>query len=213
MLSLNTGNDGSILTTWERSGWSVFMQVDGDVQSISDCGDYTYSDITFKMVLSPLSDGAMLPAFRITNLGPIPRIVDIAVDGVLGVDGQPETLVAAYENGQYPFISGGDYGFTWIARNYPLVRDFSIYSFGESAMLTGNMWEQVADEQLTGIQSGLAFSWQDLIAPTGHSVVVSTIVRAGRFIVAAPVLKMDESTIPPQIRSSDKVRLGRCCER
>jgi hypothetical protein len=156
----------------------------------SDC-----SGVVISTHANRLSANAVLLAFKFVNKNSTPEIVDISVFGDVSIsinDFAPFETIA--ENG---FTTWSDpYRLTVICLNYSLVSSVTTYWFGPSESVSSMCWTQTAESSLSGVDSGLAFSWQNILLSPGESKTVAVIVKSDVFDSISPMLTLDLMMIP-----------------
>jgi hypothetical protein len=90
------------------------------------------------------------------------------------------------------------YAYTLVGRNYPLVTDLSTYWFGLFSSRSSYYWTQVSLSSYSG-NSGLTFSWQDILLGAGQSSCVSAIFKSGVYVADQPRLLVHSGSFPASV--------------
>jgi hypothetical protein len=154
--------------------------------AVSRVGGSAEFGISLSMSWKPLSQIAFVLLFQLTNQDSYPQTADIGIrsDIHLNNDYAPVAAIGSVGSSSRGFtissaVSSPTYRLTFVCRNYPLVTDVSTYWFGYYANRSANQWEQVTTPSISGIDSGMAFSWQGVSVPSYGSATRSVIVKLG----------------------------------
>jgi hypothetical protein len=146
-----------------------------------------------------LSENAVLIAFKLMNSNLLSQMVDVGVDSDIYFDGNDGASVESLSNDMGFVMYSSINSFTIIGRSYPLVRDLTTYWFGSQGSRSSYYWTQISSTSISGVDSGMTFSWQQILIPSNGSVTVSVIMRSGNFDPMSPILNMTNTIIPSQI--------------
>jgi hypothetical protein len=121
--------------------------------------------------------------------------VDVECDSDLCLNGDDSPIVSAVGDGRGFSVTSGGYIFTFIGRNYPLIRNVSSYWFGSVISASSHYWDQVSMNSYTGGDSACSWSWQGISIPAGKFVSVGILCRSGSFISDGPDLSISPDSM------------------
>jgi hypothetical protein len=85
----------------------------------------------------------------------------IGISSDIDFDGNDQATLCSIESNQGFIISSDNSAMRFICRNTPLVTDVSTYWFG--SLSDRSNWTQVQDDCITGTDSAISFSWQNIL--------------------------------------------------
>jgi hypothetical protein len=96
-----------------------------------------------------------------------------------------------------------------IGRHYPLVSHLTTFWFGPFRDIASNWWNQTSATVFSGINVGMAFSWQNISVLGNDFACLSVIFRSGNHYVDQPVLtNLAASSESVSVLSSFSVRFS-----
>jgi hypothetical protein len=154
-----------------------------------------------------LSENAILLAFHLENSNASAQTVDVGVSSDVYFDGNDAAPIDALSGNRGLVMYSTTNAFTIIGRLYPLVRDLTTYWFGSLGSRSENIWTQTSATTFSGSDSGMAFSWQRILIPSGQSTTISVIMRSGNFDSIAPILLMTDTVFPAWVLPTDVLQI------
>ncbi|OHT13727.1 hypothetical protein TRFO_16050 [Tritrichomonas foetus] len=177
-------------TTYANVGYSSYLRVDGQSKSI-DVATATFNGIQFT-VSHEIKDGnsRIDVIHNIQNLENTQKTIDLAdhCDSQLGSDDRPIIDMvhpnnAPYTNQAYLYIhSSSNYFYIFLKGIFD--PPYSSAWFGQYSARTSYLWQNATVQTYSGGDSGLVYSWQNVIVPP-MGLVRLTSVFSVRLIVSA----------------------------
>jgi hypothetical protein len=136
--------------------------------------------------------------YATTNPTAVSKTVTIGVawDAKFNSDESPPFATLPAWSG---FVMGpdSDYRLTFVCRHSPHVTDVDSYWYGSAGARTSHYWTQISSTYLSGIDSGLAFSWYNRTLLPGESKNFSVLLVSRDLTNTSLVLNLSGTVIPP----------------
>ena len=162
---------GNVKTTYADAGYKVFMKVNGSQTSAPNGKVYNGVKITYEIKYSTQQNFTIV-TFHVTNQTNTAKTVGVAVGADIMIGGNDRAPIKKLPNDTGFEMWDGNNKFYVYLKNSPSygVTNVSTYWFGHYGSYPSNLWNNVSTSSISGIDSGMAFSWKDKTLPANGTL-------------------------------------------
>lgn len=176
-----TSKGDLIQTTYRNLGYTTFLKIGNEVIDVSFVDDTTVVHKGIQVEFAPqfIGDNYFKLQYLVTNTLNTDKVISIGFDADIQIDTNDKAPVEKIP-GDKGFIMSNDVNrFTLICKNMPHIEPVDTYWFGRYNERQFYRYTQVTADSLTGVDSGMALSWQDRTIQPGETKSFSVLVGVG----------------------------------
>lgn len=167
-------SNGTIRTTFNNNGYASVVKV-GDTENTMTSKETNLKNIHF--VRNSEYDENMncvKTTYTVTNNGTTQETIGIAVHADIQIGSNDGAPIYSTKTGFR--MTDGTYSFYVYLKNLPIINTVDTIWYGQYSQRTSNLWNSTSADSITGIDSGMAFSWKDRSISPGETQTYSFII-------------------------------------
>ena len=165
--------DGTIQTTFSNGGYTSVIKVGNSQQNLTSTTG-TINNVTFvrKTVLNS-EQNHIKTTYTVTNNSGTEQTIGISVHADIQIGSNDSAPIYANNTGFR--MTDGTYTFYVYLKNMPEVDNVDTIWYGHYSQRTDHLWDSTTATSVTGIDSGMAFSWNNRKIQPGETKTYSFI--------------------------------------
>ncbi len=163
-------NSQLLQTTYNNNGYRCYVIVGGTkytdaLQNISNGGSVTKDGIQFDVNTSFVNNGYYVKVeYTAKNTTAAAKTISIGAGADIQIGSNDSAPITKFADGSGFYMTDGSGAqFNFVGRNAYGVTDVDTYWFGAYGEVDANMFANTSDSSLSGIDSGMAYSWKDRV--------------------------------------------------
>jgi hypothetical protein len=175
------GTDGNATVLSAYNGYAAHLRFGKEGEDVPNGKTLEISNVFLSVHGSVIAPNTAVVAIKLRNENPFPAVVNVSIENDVRFDGNDWAPVWGLPGQRGFIIYSPNHTMTWALRSYTLVDDVTTYWFGPWGDIYESNWTQVQQEDFSGADSAMAFSWQELSIPARSILTRSVIAKFGNF--------------------------------
>lgn len=170
-----------IQTTFGNSGYLTFLKVDNEETDISffNSASVQYEDIVIEFAPEFIGENYFKIQYNLTNVSNKNKKISLGFHADIQIANDDKAPVTNIPGNKGFIMYSGENRFTLMCKNVPSLESVDTYWFGHYGQRVTNKYNQIEASSLTGVDSGMALSWQNRTLRPGETKSFSILLGVG----------------------------------
>jgi hypothetical protein len=171
-------------------GYTAVLRINNTLAQIYGAVPKSALGVNFAVNWTYISTNAVILILFATNRNNQAQIIDISVSSDIKLNEIDSAPVRSIGNNHGITVNAEQLIFTVVTGGYPFVSNVSTFWYGYIWDLEYEKWNQTMADSYNDLDSGMAFSWQNIRISPGQTIKRSVLIKFGSFERAHIELKI-----------------------
>lgn len=163
-------------TTYSDIGYSTVLKVNDNQTNITN-GKGACDNVQLITSLEKVNDGNYIKiVYEVENLSNTVKTIGIATHADIMINNDDRATITNMNGNRGFTMTDGTYNYKVMLKNTANVTDVDTYWFGNYSQRMENLWNNSNIQVLTGVDSGMAYSWKDKKIKSGEKQIYTSII-------------------------------------